>query len=166
MGKKLSKYSDYVEYTSDQTTGAFDEVMRIDPSKKQGGVWFGLKPNALALMTLVQTNGTQLAADTEIRFGITRPNDNPRYFTETGLLYEPWYNINESESFAQQYEDKWQGQLHVPFAQSEGVAAKEGDLIIVEIKADNAIDWEPDSGDTNIIIEVDQGKGSPPRYRG
>jgi len=161
---RISEASEYCELTSGQITGGFSEILRINPQAKQGGVWFGVKPNFLALMRLVQTDGTELLPGTEIRMGVKPPNGNIKYFTAEGLRYEDWYYINQDAGWGEQQNEDYQGSLNVPFETNEGVAVRSKERLIVEIKAENQIDWEPDSKDSNLILEVDKGTGQPPRY--
>lgn len=161
----ISEQSKYVETSDAQTTGAFSEILRIDPSKKQGGIWFGVKPNPKLLLRMVQTDGTQLGADTKIRVGLITPNSNPRYFTQEDLLYEPWYYLNEAESFGKQQDEDMDENLILRFEKPQGVAVKENEYLIVEVKADNAIDWSPNSSDSNFILQVEKGTGKPPQMK-
>ena len=161
---RISEGSDYTVTTSGQITGTFSEIMRIDPSAKQGGVWFGVKPNFLALMRFVQTDGTELLPGTELRMGIKPPNKNPRYFTSEGFRYEDWYYINQGEGWGSQQNEEFQGSLTVPFQERKGVAVRSKERLIIEAKAENQIDWAPDSKDSNLILEVDRGTGQPPIY--
>ena len=160
----LSTSSDYLIENSGQTTGEFSKIAEIDPEQQGGGVWFGLRSGFLLKAVLVQTDGTQIPVGSKLRLGVDIPNKaGPLYLGKKS--YDPYYFVNDKFGFGEQMDSEKQGQLHVKFNELPGFAVQEGEKFILELHSSVQVDFDPDSNRSELIFEVEKGKGNPPKMR-
>lgn len=157
----ISTQSDYLITSGAQTTGEFSQIAEIDPEQKGGGIWFGLRSGFILKAVLVQTDGTQLPVGSEMRLGVEIPGEaGPTYLGKK--MYDPYYFLNDAGKFGDQQNERNQGQLHFKFNDKRGFAIKEGEKFILEVKASAQVDFSPDTGRSELMFEVEKGKGQPP----
>jgi len=156
--------SDYLIEQSGQTTGEFSKIAELDPEQKGGGVWFGIRSGFIFKAVLVQTDGTQIPVGSELRLGVElQGKAGPKYLGRKD--YDPYYYMNDQYNFGAQQNDRNQGQLAFKFNELPGFAIKEGEKFIFELKSSAQVDFTPDTGRSEMILEVEKGKGKPPKMR-